>query len=248
MYTSDYNTLNYHHSVVFSSCMFMEVFINKFIIMFSVGRYGETHHDDRAAILPALSPGRIWSQTCCVKYKKSVKEAGLSRLSTQKPRRWIGHHESRTVTGCANASGNIQDRDKACHGVSCTLSVLAGCLGARYTAQCCRSFVFVLSAKCRHLPHCLTSTLLERVLVLENDVFLLVLSLPFRTWSLALSRPLSLPQSPSMWPPSLSQGNSLAVGQVGQSCGGMQQNGITSEERQRLTQGPAGTTTSHSAE
>uniref|UniRef100_A0A672YGI0 non-specific serine/threonine protein kinase n=1 Tax=Sphaeramia orbicularis TaxID=375764 RepID=A0A672YGI0_9TELE len=35
------------------------------------------------------------------------------------------------------------------------------------------------------------------------------------------------------------QGNSLAVGQVGQSCGGVQDNGITSEKRQLLSQGPA---------
>uniref|UniRef100_A0A671V8C1 non-specific serine/threonine protein kinase n=1 Tax=Sparus aurata TaxID=8175 RepID=A0A671V8C1_SPAAU len=35
------------------------------------------------------------------------------------------------------------------------------------------------------------------------------------------------------------QGNSLAVGQVGQSCGGIQENGIASEERQHLSKGPA---------
>ncbi|XP_054458481.1 MAP kinase-interacting serine/threonine-protein kinase 1 isoform X1 [Anoplopoma fimbria] len=35
------------------------------------------------------------------------------------------------------------------------------------------------------------------------------------------------------------QGNSLALGQVGQSCGGTQENGVASEERQRLSQGPA---------
>ncbi|KAA8589996.1 hypothetical protein FQN60_013361 [Etheostoma spectabile] len=35
------------------------------------------------------------------------------------------------------------------------------------------------------------------------------------------------------------QEKSLAVGQVGQSCGGTQENGVTSEERQHLSQGPA---------
>ncbi|XP_071773694.1 MAP kinase-interacting serine/threonine-protein kinase 1 [Centroberyx gerrardi] len=35
------------------------------------------------------------------------------------------------------------------------------------------------------------------------------------------------------------QGSSLAVGQVGESCGGIQQNGIATEERQRLSHGPA---------
>ncbi|XP_044055439.1 MAP kinase-interacting serine/threonine-protein kinase 1 isoform X3 [Siniperca chuatsi] len=35
------------------------------------------------------------------------------------------------------------------------------------------------------------------------------------------------------------QGNSLAVGQVGQSCGGIQENRVASEDRQHLSQGPA---------
>ncbi|KAM8745598.1 MAP kinase-interacting serine/threonine-protein kinase 1 isoform 1-T2 [Acanthopagrus schlegelii] len=35
------------------------------------------------------------------------------------------------------------------------------------------------------------------------------------------------------------QGNSLAVGQAGQSCGGIQENGVASEESQHLSQGPA---------
>ncbi|KAM6938927.1 MAP kinase-interacting serine/threonine-protein kinase 1 isoform 1-T2 [Lycodopsis pacificus] len=34
------------------------------------------------------------------------------------------------------------------------------------------------------------------------------------------------------------QGNSLALGQVGQNCGGTQENGVASEERQHLSQGP----------
>uniref|UniRef100_A0A8C4E6B9 non-specific serine/threonine protein kinase n=1 Tax=Dicentrarchus labrax TaxID=13489 RepID=A0A8C4E6B9_DICLA len=45
-----------------------------------------------------------------------------------------------------------------------------------------------------------------------------------------------------MWPFSLLQGNSLAVGQVGQSCRGTEENGVASEDRQHLSQGPAGTT------
>lgn len=48
----------------------------------------------------------------------------------------------------------------------------------------------------------------------------------------------SLP--PSMWP--LSQGTPLATGQVRHGCRGVQENGISSEERQHLSQGPAGAT------
>lgn len=43
-----------------------------------------------------------------------------------------------------------------------------------------------------------------------------------------------------MWP--LLQGTPLAVGQVRHGCRGVQENGIPAEERQHLSQGPAGTT------
>lgn len=65
------------------------------------------------------------------------------------------------------------------------------------------------------------------------------------TWSLRLLSHFPLP----LLPPShhaasfsLLQGNSLAVGQVGQRCGEVQENGIASEDRQHLCQVPAGTT------
>lgn len=63
-------------------------------------------------------------------------------------------------------------------------------------------------------------------------------SLIFLT-TLALSPPLS---PFDVAPFSLFQGNSLAVGQAGQSCGGIQENGVASEESRHLSQGPAGTT------
>lgn len=54
---------------------------------------------------------------------------------------------------------------------------------------------------------------------------------------------LSTPLSPLHVASSLSQGNSLAVGQVRHGCSrGVQENGIPSEERQHLSQGPKGTT------
>lgn len=69
---------------------------------------------------------------------------------------------------------------------------------------------------------------------------------PSRAFSSVLSPDLS--DYSCTFPPSLPlpcgllllQGNSLAFGQVGQSCGGIQENGVATEERQHLAQGPSG--------